>query len=1318
MRRNEINRTRVAVRERERESKRIGKTCSAFDAENIVRNINRGMDYGKKRCKKDKGFFENNLSFLCANEKGITLLALILTVVIMIILAAVTINVALGEGGLVDQAKWAAEQTANSTKSEQEQLDDVADQINDIIAGIGTGETNSTGGEETNSVETNTVETNTIEPEPEPIPEGTITIGEAQWQENGTANVSITSSESKYIIQYQINGTDEKSWLTISGGVVTGVNHGDTVYARLTDGEQYSEIQNKKIEDTTVPEKANIEINPESVIIGENITAKVTHIDRESGVNISQSKWVLTQSAEEIGTGSDVISQYTGSFTTNSETITLNSGTTGTYYLHVLTTDVAGNKTETVSNAITVKVITGTVSQKGSTTWSNGKASIELETADNQFEIEYKVNEGGWTKYDGAITGLNHGDKITARLTNETTTGPENTFTIEDKKAPVVTVTAGGSTTNSITVRVTAEDKESGMKGNPTYTYQIKQSSQGEEKYQTPSDANNITSNSYTFKNLTQGTSYDVKVEVNGDVAGNTGIGTLANQNTGTVPGGEGGIEQGAITFGTATWQDGKASVTIATNTGLQIQYQKNATETNSWTNIENNGTVANLNHGDTIYARLTDGTNYGEYASINIIDNEEPEKATIELNTTNILIGENITAKVTHKDIKSGVDIGKSGWIMNTSSSAMGTEDTAAYTGKFTTNPETITLNSSAEGTYYLHVLTIDKAGNKTETVSNGITISRITGTVTQEGEITWSGGTATLKLATTESQYKIVYKINGEGSWQEYNGTSITGLNHGDKVKACLTNEGQTTYGPEVNITIEDTIAPVVTVTAQGSPTTNSITVTAQAVDNETGMVTSPKYTYYIKKSTEEDENYKALSGAENISNAQYTFTGLTQGTNYDIKVEVNGDKAGNIGIGTLTNQTTATVPGAGEGLETGNITASPAVWNEGKASITLTTTTSFQIEYQVGGISGSWTKGNSPVTVGNLNHGDTVYARLTDGINAGNSASITILDKKAPTVELVVDEVTAESITVSVSASDGESGLADTNTYKYYLNNSLKSTTSNKSYTFSSLSAEMEYTIKVEVYDKAGNAGVDTKQAITFKSYVGYYADVDGNGTVDGVIYADLAIGGSGEWNPGNNSDRERGKYTIPKGSNFKKYKVSKSGYSGDFGTKDVLTVANSSGNERFYVMALDDIDSSRHYWYNNAYGNMNDYASTTSTSFGSGKQNTKNMIAKWNSSGYGSQTTSGSYSDMWGLSAVQSGTWNGASGWYVPSREEWAAFGGQLGITQSNYENKGLSDWCWSSSQGDTSHAWHASFYSGCMGSNTVGNRSYVRLGATF
>ena len=224
----------------------------------------------------------------------------------------------------------------------------------------------------------------------------------------------------------------------------------------------------------------------------------------------------------------------------------------------------------------------------------------------------------------------------------------------------------------------------------------------------------------------------------------------------------------------------------------------------------------------------------------------------------------------------------------------------------------------------------------------------------------------------------------------------------------------------------------------------------------------------------------------------------------------------------------------------------------------------------------------------------------------------------------------------------------------------------------------------------------------------SYVGYYADVDGNGTVDGVIYADLAIGGSGEWGVGN------GEYTIPKGNDFKEYKVSKRNHSDDFGTKDVLTVSNSSGNERFYVIALDDVDLSTHTWYNSANGNMNDYRTVTSTSFGNGEQNTKNMIAKWNSSAYGSQNSN----DIWGISIVQSKI-NASPAWYVPSKGEWAAFGDQLKITSSNYLSKGLSGYYWSSSQYSTSFAWSTYFEKGYFNNDYVNeSNGYVRLGATF
>ena len=459
-------------------------------------------------------------------EKGITLIALIITVVIMIILAAVTINVTLGDGGLVDQAKWAAEQTANSTQSEQEQLENVSSQINDIISGIGTGgDTNQVG--ETNSVDTNSVEetnsidTNTIEPEPEPIPDGTITIGEPEWNGDGTASVPVTSSEDGYIIQYQINGTKDGSWLTVQDGVVTGVKHGDTVYARLTDGEQYSKTQEKEITDTIPPQ---------------------------------------------------------------------------------------------------------------------------------------------------------------------------------------VTVTAQGSpSTNTIVVTVQAEDGQSGMTDELTYTYYIKQSSEPDSNYSTPDGTSNITNNTYSFTGLTQGTSYDIKVEVNGDKANNVGTGTLTNQTTTTVPGADEGLETGAITASPVTWENEKAKVTLTANTEdptMQIEYQVNAIDEESWTTSASPVTVENLLHGNTVYARLTDGTNYGDSASITILDTEKPVVSNISVDE---VTSDSIKVTVTAEDNESGLeDTGTYRYYLNNEESPRETSESNTYT--FT--------GLTASTAYTIKVEAVDRAG------------------------------------------------------------------------------------------------------------------------------------------------------------------------------------------------------------------------------------------------------------------------------------------------------------------------------------------------------------------------------------------------------------------------------------------------------------------------------------------------------------------------------------------------------------------------------------------------------------------------------
>lgn len=67
-------------------------------------------------------------------ERGITLLALIITVIILIILVTVTVNISLGDKGLINQAKNAAEKTENSIHSEKEQFEKLMEEYNSILS--------------------------------------------------------------------------------------------------------------------------------------------------------------------------------------------------------------------------------------------------------------------------------------------------------------------------------------------------------------------------------------------------------------------------------------------------------------------------------------------------------------------------------------------------------------------------------------------------------------------------------------------------------------------------------------------------------------------------------------------------------------------------------------------------------------------------------------------------------------------------------------------------------------------------------------------------------------------------------------------------------------------------------------------------------------------------------------------------------------------------------------------------------------------------------------------------------------------------------
>ncbi len=131
--------------------------------------------------------------------------------------------------------------------------------------------------------------------------------------------------------------------------------------------------------------------------------------------------------------------------------------------------------------------------------------------------------------------------------------------------------------------------------------------------------------------------------------------------------------------------------------------------------------------------------------------------------------------------------------------------------------------------------------------------------------------------------------------------------------------------------------------------------------------------------------------------------------------------------------------------------------------------------------------------------------------------------------------------------------------------------------------------------------------------------------------------MAIGGSGEW-----GSTGYGTYTIPQETNLKKYYLNGEYTDVHFGTNQVIVPVEGSGeNDRFYVMALENFDSSTHYWYSTAYGNWdsansinmskNDFASEVAEP--TGKINTDRMIEAWNEGDgrYGDRNDN----DIWGV-----------------------------------------------------------------------------------
>ena len=718
------------------------------------------------------------------------------------------------------------------------------------------------------------------------------------WK-NGVATATFTTT-TKYSIETSRDNESYSQTTTISG-----LNNGDFVYARLADGNYSGKEIQVSIVDITKPELSITKQTATTKSI--SITAEAT--DTESGIGDKPYKYYLTDTAGGYST-TPTATNTTGNYTFDN----LEQNTT--YYIKVEIEDRVGNKQTTETSIKTELIPSAAQAITRTTNWnSNGTVQIVLSTG-TSFTIQYSKDRNTWTNYTTALSA-NNGESIYICLSDGRNQGEDYELKMEDHEGPQVTLTRTTTTSNSITVKVDAKDTGSGMPADAKYKYYIKANE--ETEYRLISE-NNINT-AYTFTGLKAQTTYHIKVTTS-DVIGNEGEGTLnATTNEFT-------YQQGNIVFSSIRWTNKIASVDLTNHTENQMQYKvipkgeainfEGTWETATTQTI----TIGNLKTGDTIIARIFDGTNVAGYATAQITDTTPP---------------------------------------------------------------------------------TVNVTGNSDEWTKEDITLT-VTAQDTESG------------LA------EQCYSFDGGATWQAENTKVYTENTAGIVIKVRDEAGNIATYNT-INITKIDKKGPVVNVETEATSNKLMVTITSSS-DEGIGMETTPTYTYYL---TTNGDELETMTG-EPSTELTKTYTELKQNTTYYLKVEAQ-DKLGNV------SKTYKTVTTGSLDASSKDLTITDPVWSAKTASVTITNNSSYKMEYQIvkSGTAfdqnGTWQQvQTAQETITGLVNKDTIYARLTDGINVSGTIIKEIKDETEPTVTVEgnSDEWTKEDITLMVTAQDTESGL----------------------------------------------------------------------------------------------------------------------------------------------------------------------------------------------------------------------------------------------------------------------------------------------------
>ncbi len=323
-------------------------------------------------------------------NKGITLIALIITIIVLFILAVISVATLTGENGLLNKANIAKEESKKAEYKEELELIGQELQIEQKTENFDTREymdryekeiKKDNRFKEPKRINNETIIVTTQkegyvyeitqeavefigktgETAPPDLKQSDIEgICDPDDWTNGKVQVTLNINNtdlSNYGLQYSLDG--KTNWKTYTEPIIFKDN-----------GSLFVRLQNELLEfggattinvaniDKLAPKNATIKLSTTSLGIGQSVQVTVTHTDEQadsknaqSGINISKCKWEYNTTSEYIGTDE---SSYKGTFSNNDQILSREFTTIGTYYLHVLTTDNAGNKNETISEAIKV----------------------------------------------------------------------------------------------------------------------------------------------------------------------------------------------------------------------------------------------------------------------------------------------------------------------------------------------------------------------------------------------------------------------------------------------------------------------------------------------------------------------------------------------------------------------------------------------------------------------------------------------------------------------------------------------------------------------------------------------------------------------------------------------------------------------------------------------------------------------------------------------------------------------------------------------------------------------------------------------------